>query len=75
MEIGSLYEIVLGPKSPEMGVHPYEKVIGIFFRHNFFTINFPLFVLVFTHNICEVSNNNSLDLGWISIICYIPMTF
>ena len=27
-------------------VHPCEKVIGIYFRHNFFTIYFLLFVLI-----------------------------
>ena len=42
-------------------VHPCEKVIGIFFRHEFFTIYFSLFVLVFTHDIYEVVNNNSFD--------------
>ena len=56
-------------------VHPCEKVIGIFFRHNFFTIYFSLLVLVFTHNICEVVNINSVDFCWISIAGYISVTF
>ena len=42
-------------------VHPCEKVIGIFFRHKFFTIYFLLFVLVFIPNICEVVNITYID--------------
>ena len=42
------------------GVHPCEKVIGIFFRHKCFPIYFSLFVLVFTHNIYEVVDINSI---------------
>ena len=56
-------------------VHPCEKVIGIFFRHNFFTIYFLLFVLVFLHDICEVVNINSIDFCWISITGYTSATF
>ena len=55
-------------------VHPCEKVIGIFFRHNFFTIYFLLYVLVFIHYICEVININSADFRWISITGYTSVT-
>ena len=58
-----------------MYIHPCEKVIGIFFRHNFFTIYFLLYVLVFIHDICEVFNINSIDFCWISIIGYTSVTF
>ena len=56
-------------------VHPCEKVIGIFFRHSFFTIYFLLFVLVFIHNRCEVVNINSIVFCWISITGYNSVTF
>ena len=56
-------------------VHPCEKVIGIFFRHNFFTIYFLLFVLLFILNICEVVNIKSTDFCCISIICYTSVIF
>ena len=56
-------------------VHPCEKVIGIFFRHNFFSIYFLLFALVFIHNIWEVVNINSVDFCWISITGYTSVTF
>ena len=56
-----------------MRIRPCEKVIGIFFRHTFFTIYFSLFVLVFTHNVCEVVKVNSID--FFSIIGYITITF
>ena len=56
-------------------VHPCEKVIGILFRHKYFTIYFLLFALVVIHNICEVVNINFIDFCWISIIGYASVTF
>ena len=56
-------------------LHPCEKVIGIFFRHKFFTIYFLLFVLIFIYNICEVVNIKSTDFCCISIIGYTSVTF
>ena len=56
-------------------IHPCEKVIEIFFRHEFFTVYFLLFVLVFIHDICEVVSINSVDFCWISITGYTSVTF
>ena len=56
-------------------IHPCEKVIGIFFRHNISTIDFLLFALVFMLNICEVLNINSGEFCWNPIISYTSVTF
>ena len=64
-----------GPMNLVIWVHPCEKVIGIFFQHNSFTISFLLLVLIFIHNICEVVNIKSTDFCCISIIGYTSVTF
>ena len=66
---------IIGYRQGMWELHPWEKVIGIFFRHKYFTIYFLLFVLIFIHNICEVVNIKSTDFCCISVIGYTSLKF
>ena len=51
------------------------KVIGFFYRHKLFIIYLLNFILIFTHNICDVVNFEISIFYWILTFGYTSVTF